>query len=443
MNSDVFEKLPPKNLFFRCAVPSMITMVFGALYQIADGLFVGRFIGEDALAAVNLVMPVIMTVFAFSNMIATGAAVRISVLLGGKDREEAAKVFSSAVKLILLISCIIGFLGLTFANPFVRLISPGASEQAITYGITYLRVYAVFAPLNLIYFATDNFLRICGKEKLSMWIGIGTQALNIVLDVILIVFLGWGVTAVALTSTVSMAIGAVITLLLFGKKRMDIYYTNKNISLSDFGRILANGSSEFFSNISMSVMSVVFNLFLLKYGGTTGVAAFSVVMYVDSIVGMLVFGMCDALQPAISYCYGAKLYEKVKAIFKCVITGATVLSVVAMLFMRFAGRYVAPLFIKPGDVDLFTVSVTAMKLFSLSYLTGWIDMCFSSFFTAVERPVRSLVTSFFGTLVFPVAFLFILTPLWKLNGVWLNPLVSCTVSGALTIVLAITMKIKK
>ncbi len=440
MESEIFEKLSPTKLFFRLSVPSMITMAFGALYQIADGLFVGRFIGEDALAAINLIMPIIMMVFAFSNMIATGASVRVSVLLGEKKRKEASMVFSFTIKAIFILSCIIGSVGFVFSEKFVRLLAPGATEQAIEYGITYIRMYAVFSPLTPLYYATDNFLRVVGKEKLSMWLGIATQILNIVLDVILIAFLGQGIWAAAFTSCVAMVLGSVISLCLFRKKKMDIYYTGKNIPARTFLLILANGFSEFFSNISMSVMSIVYNFFLLKYGGTTSVAAFSVIMYVDSIVGMLVFGMCDSMQPAISYCYGAGLIDKVKAIFKRVILGAISLSVLSMLFMMFAGRYVAPLFVKPEDTELLAVSIVGMELFSFSYLTGWVDMCFSSYFTALERPMRSLLTSFFGTLVFPIAFLFILTPLWNLNGVWLNAVISCTASAILTVILALTLK---
>ena len=442
MNSEVFEKLPPTKLFFRCAIPSMITMAFGALYQIADGLFVGRFIGEDALAAINLIMPIIMIIFGFSNLIATGATVRISVLLGEKKREEASQVFCFTLKLILIISCVIGISGYIFAAPFVRFLAPGATEDAIKYGITYIRVYAAFAPLMLIYHATDNYLRACGKEKLSMWIGIGTQAFNIILDIILIVFLGQGVWAAAFTSCLAMAIGSVITLMLFRKRRMDLYYTKGIVKRSVFIRIIANGSSEFFGSVSMSVMSIVFNFFLLKYGGTTAVAAFSVIMYVDSIIGMLVFGMTDALQPAISYCYGARLMHKVKAIFGRVIIGAVILSTASLLFMMFAGALVAPLFVKPEDTELLAVSIAGMKLFSLSYLTGWVDMCFSSYFTALERPKRSMLTSFFGTLVFPIAALFILTEFLNLNGVWLSALASCTVSAIFTMILYLSMKSK-
>ncbi len=440
MDCEIFEKLSPTRLFFRCAVPSMITMAFGALYQIADGLFVGRFIGEDALAAVNLIMPIIMMVFAFSNMLATGASVRISVLLGEKNRQDASRVFSFTLKFIFIMSCVIGVVGFAFAGVFVRLLAPGATQNAVEYGITYIRMYALFSPLMPLYFATDNFLRVCGKERLSMYLSIATQALNIILDVILIAFLGQGIWAAAFTSCVSMSLGSVVSLYVFRRKRLDLYYTRKNIPPGTFLKLLLNGSSEFFSNISMSVMSIVYNFFLLKYGGTTGVAAFSVIMYVDSIIGMLVFGMCDSLQPAISYCYGAGLIKKVKSIFKRIVAAAVALSLLSMLFMMFLGKYVAPLFVKPEDTELLAVSIVGMQLFSLSYLTGWVDMCFSSYFTALEHPVLSLLTSFFGTLVFPIGFLFILSPIWGLNGVWLTSIAACSASAVLTLIFALMMK---
>ena len=442
MDSAIFVNLPPTKLFFRCAVPSMVTMVFGALYQIADGLFVGRFVGQDALAAVNLVMPILMMVFAFSNMIAVGASVRISVLLGAGNREEASRVFSFTVKIILLLSTFIGILGLLLASPLVHLLAPGATEQAIAYGATYVRMYAFFSPLVPIFYATDNFLRACGKTKASMWLGVGSQVSNVALDMLLIAVLRQGIWAAAFTSCLSMALGSVISLCMFRKKRLDLYYTTGRIPATVFVRIFANGSSEFFSNIAMSVMSLAYNFFLLRYGGTTGVAAFSVIMYVDSIVGMLVFGMCDAMQPAISYCYGAGLTDKVKALFKRLLWGAAVLSVLALLFMRFAGRYVAPLFVKPEDHALLALSVSGMGIFAFSYLTGWVDMCFSSYFTALERPARSLLTSFFGTLVFPIGCLALLTPIWQLDGVWLTSIVSGIASAIFTVVVAATMKVQ-
>lgn len=135
--------------------------------------------------------------------------------------------------------------------------------------------------------------------------------------------------------------------------------------------------------------------------------------------------------------------NNVKAIFRRVIVGAIVLSAASLLFMFFAGQYVAPLFVKPEDSELLAVSIVGMKLFSLSYLTGWVDMCFSSYFTALERPVRSMLTSFFGTLIFPIVALFVLAPWLGLNGVWLSSLASTAISAVFTIILFITLQVEK
>lgn len=439
--SSIYATLPPTRLFFRCAVPAALTSVFGALYSVADGIFVGRFLGEDALAAVNLIMPIILIAEALSNMVATGASVNISMLLGKGDREGASRYFSFALKLIVAFSFAAGVIGLLFARQFVELIAPGANEKTVQLAVEYLLVYSVFAPLVPVYFATDNFLRDCGRQRFGMVVGIATQTANVAADFVLIVILHQGVMAAAASSCVAIAAGSVVTLLAFRKRRLDLYYTRGRLSARQLARIVANGSSEFFSSIAASVMSVVMNLYLLRYGGTPAVAAFSIVMYVDSIIGMLAFGVCDALQPAISYCHGAGMPGRMRAIFHRVLAATIAVAVASFLFMLLAGPYAATVFVKPGDEELLALSVVAVKLFSFSYLFGWIDLCFSSYFTALDRPVRSLVVSVFGTLVFPVAFLALLTSQLGLNGVWLSATAAAAASGLLTLILAKTMKL--
>lgn len=321
------------------------------------------------------------------------------------------------------------------------MISPNASSEAIDLSIKYLKVYSAFAPLIPIYFATDNYLRVCGKHRFSMAVNVGTQLLNVVLDFLFIVILRMGVTSVAVASCLSIALGSLLTLISFTNKRMDVYYVKERIAIRQFVGIIANGSSEFFSTIAASVMSIVMNLFLLKYGGTTAVAAFSILMYVDSIIGMMNFGICDSLQPAISYCYGAGNVHRMKEIFKRVLTSTIIVSIVSFLFMLLAGPFVAPLFIKESDTHLLDVSIVAIKIFSFSYLVGWVDMCFSSYFTALDKYGRSLIVSIMGTLVFPITFLTIMSGFFGLDGVWLTASASGAASGILTIILYKTLKL--
>lgn len=442
MDSEIFINEKPITIFMKCAVPAMLSSVFGALYSVIDGVFVGKYLGEDALAAINLVTPVMFIVSAFSSMIATGASVNISILLGEKNREDASRIFSFSLKFIGIFSVVIGVLGWLFADRFVAVIAPGATEDALIASAQYLKVFSLFAPLLTVYFAIDNYLRVCGKQNLSMIICVVSQLLNVILDFLFIAVLKLGIVSAAVASCVSIAVCSVYALLCFRSRRLDIYYTLKGIPIHRFLRILANGSSEFFSSISMSIMSIVMNLFLLKYGGTTAIAAFSIVMYVDSIVGMLNFGICDSLQPAISYCYGAGVIDRMKSIFRLVLLSSVIISLISFLFMFFAGPKIAFLFTSPDDIELLEMSKTAIKIFAFSYLFGWIDMCYSSYFTSLDCPFRSFSVSFLGTLVFPIAFLFILTDLYGLNGVWMMSAVASVASGIFTLILAKTLKLK-
>lgn len=439
MKSEMYITLPMRKLFIKCVAPAVVTSVFSVLYSVVDGIFVGRYLGEDALAAVNIIMPVIMIVESLSNMIATGASVNVSILLGKGEREEASRVFSFSVKFIIAISCVISAAGFLFARQFITLIAPGATEEAVRSSVEYLQVYALFGPLIPVYFATDNFMRVCGKQRLSMLINIVTQVINVVLDYVLIVLLDQGVRAAAAASCISIVLGSVLTLVLFMNKRMDVYYVRGCISIKRFLRIAFNGASEFFGGIAESIMSIILNLFLLKYGGTTAVAAFSIVMYVDQVIGMTTFAISDSMQPAISYCYGAGALDRLKSIFRTVLTLTIALSVSAFLLMYLAGPLLAEIFVKPGETDLMDMSVTAVKIFAFSYLTGWIDTCFSSLFTALDRPGMSLISAVCGTLIFPVVFLFILTAVWGLNGVWLMASVSGIASGVLTLIMIKTI----
>lgn len=314
--------------------------------------------------------------------------------------------------------------------------------SAIRLGTEYLQVFSLFGPLIPVYFATDNFLRVCGKQRLSMIINVSTQVVNVGLTFVLIVLLHQGVKAAAAASSISIVLGSVVTLALFTGRRLDVYYTKGGIPGAQFFRIAANGSSDFFDSTATSIMSVVMNLFLLRFGGTTAVAAFSIVMYVDEIIGMISFEISDAMQPAISYCYGAQASGRVREIFRIILLVTIILSAAAFLLMFLAGPSLAKIFIRQGDTALLAMSVTAVQIFAFSYLVGWVDTCFSSLFTTMDMPGRSLAVSVFGTLVFPIAFLFILTAVWDLNGVWLMAPASAFASGILTLILARPLKSK-
>ncbi|MDO4438938.1 MAG: MATE family efflux transporter [Eubacteriales bacterium] len=437
-NSIAFEKLNTTRLFFRCALPAMLSMVFSALYVIADGIFVGRFVGENALAAVNLAMPLVNISFAVSDMIAIGSAVHIAMLLGEKKNENANRVFSFSVKIIFAFSVLIGIFFLFFTKPVFVLM--GTSGQALNYAFEYMCIYALFSPLTMIYFAADNYLRICNRQTYSMVLNISTALLNILLDYLLIVVFDGGVRGAALASCISMAIGSFLSLLPFFRKKLELRFVSGKIPAKQFFSLLANGSSEFFSNISSSIMAFILNIVLMQIGGTTAVAAMSIVLYVDSLMIMMILGMCDSMQPPISYCHAAGLKKRVASFEKNVLFSAALLSVMAFIFLHYGGGIIAPLFIKEGDTALLELSVHAMKLYAFSYLVNWIARCLSSYLTALGKAVQSFITSICATLVFPLMALSVLTPMYGFDGVCLMPLFAGIMSSILAIILAVNTK---
>lgn len=434
----MFEKLPPAKLLLKCAVPAAMSMIFSGLYSVVDGIFVGLCIGSDALAAVNLVMPLITIAFSLAELIATGSSVQLATLLGQKEQDQANRTFSVCIKVIVGMSFLIGLVFFFLCKPLLTLM--GANGIALQYSIEYIRVYAVFAPLIIVFFAIDNYLRICGKQNYSMMLNIVTAVLNIALDFLLIVVLRQGIRAAALTSCISISVGTVMAFYPFFRNKLELKFVAGNIPFKQFAQLAANGSSEFFSSIAGSIFSFILNIVLLSIGGATAVAAMSVVMYVESLVASMLFGMVDSMQPAISYCKGAGLHKRVWTLERYVLTAAAVLSVVVCLVLRYCGTFVVPFFVKPGETELLTLSIHAMRLYALSYLVNWIDGCLSGFLTALGQAGRSFVVSIMGTLVLPLAGLAVLVPSMGLDGVCLTPLLSGAVSAVLAIVLVMTMR---
>lgn len=437
MNNDslIFETLHPTKLFFRCAIPAMLSMVFSALYVIIDGIFVGRFIGENALAAINLAMPLVNISFAISDMIAVGSSVKIAILLGEKNKDMASRVFSFSVKIILIISIVTGIIFLTFIKPVFLLM--GARGEALEYAFQYLSIYALFAPLTMIFFAVDNYLRICNRQKYSMALNIFTALLNILLDYLLIIVFDYRVLGAALASCISIGIGSILAIMPFLMKKLELCLVKGAIPVKQFVHMLANGASEFFSNISGSVMAFILNIVLMDLGGTTAVAAMSIIMYVGSIMDMVLFGMADSMQSSISYCYGAGLKKRLVDLEKRVLFFGALLSMVAFLFLRYSGNIIVPFFVTPGDVDLLDLSVHAMKLYAFSYLVSWVYLCLSGYLTAMGKAAMSFVTSICGTLVFPLVCLALLVPFKGIDGVCLMPFFAGILSSLLAIGLVV------
>lgn len=433
MNQEYFGTMEPKKLFVKLAIPSLISMLFSSLYMMADGIFVGKIIGSKALAAINLVFPIIMILFAVGDMIASGASVKIGIKLGEKNEKEASEIFSVALLFIFILNIIFAIIGLIFTKDIIFILIKDKELANLAYKFAY--VFILFLPIIAPFFAIDNYLRICGKANMSMWINIGVSVLNIILDAIFIGYLKLGIEYAALASSLSMSIGTLILIYPFITKKVVLRFTKPKIKIKEMLGIIYNGSSQFFSNISGSIMAIIMNSFLLYYGGAVGVVAYSIVMYIESLIVPMLFGMIDAVQPVFSYNYGAKNNKRIMTFFKITCTVALSISIVTMIIIFVFPDFLVRMFSSESDIAVIDMAKKALLLYAPSYLFTWFIMTVSGVLTGLEKATESIVLMSAESIILPLFSTLVLTQLIGVYGIFITP----TISGAVSIVVSIIL----
>lgn len=426
-----FVTLPVKKVFFKLTIPSVMSMFFSSIYMMADGIFVGHFVGSDALAAVNMVMPVIMILFAVSNMIAVGSSVKVSTALGEKNPGKARSMFSFSTALVMGVGVFFAVAGLLFSKPLIHQVI--REDQLAEMAIQYSRVLMLGLPFIMPLFAMDNFLRVCGKARYSMWINIIVSVLNIFLDWLMVAKWEWGISASALATVISMMIGSAFSFFPFFSKKIALYFTKPKIKKAELIGMLYNGSSEFLSSIASSVIATLINAVLLYLGGSVAVASYGIVMYIDTLLVGVLYGVVDSIQPAVSYNLGAGKVKRTFSFFKisCVVTAA--ISVLCMAVILIFPDKLAAVFSEKGNVQVMQMTVAALLLFAPSYLFTWFNMVTSAFLTAMDKPKESMIIMLFRTVLLPVSCLVILTSVMGVYGVFstitLSSLLTCILAG--------------
>ncbi len=431
-SNQFFATAKPIKLFFMVALPGLISMVAASLYSIFEGAFVGQLIGEAAFAAVNIAFPVVMINFALADLVGVGSSVHISVALGRKDQERANNIFTCAIILIFSAGLAMGTL-LFFTAPFFTSLM-GAEGELAELAVKYVRVYAIFSPVTTVVFATDNYLRISGFVKGSMFLNIFMTVLTVSFLTLFLGIMKMDVSGSALSSCLSMFICAIKALIPFVVGKAVLRFVRPKFSQKMIKDIVTSGLPIFLNNIAGRVAAILMNSALIRQGGQTAVAAYSVLMYCAGVVEPMLYGLSDSVQPAIGFNWGAKSLDRVKAITKVMLLACGVLSVLCTGVMYFFPELPASIFIDAEDTALMELSVDALKIFSFSFLIGWFGFAIQGFFGAIEKPLPATVISICRAMVFPVILIFALEG-FGLNGLWFN-YVGTSILGA---VLATTL----
>ena len=437
MSSSIFETMSVPKLFWHCVLPGSVSMLFASLYIVIDGMFVGYCMGPESLAAISLMWPLLAACFSVGDLITSGSCVQIGIYLGRHDIIKAGRIFTLCLTLILIFGVMAGSACYLFTDDFLILL--GADAKTTALGISYTKSYCLFMPFVTVFYTLNGYLRLCGMQKYSMYLNIGVSILNLILDYVFIVYLRQGVWSASFTTCVAVTCGTVAGFIPFILKKTDLRFVLGTFSRRIFFRMLFNGSSTFLTTNSWSVLQLCFNTMLLQLGGALAVGATAAVMYLNSVISMLLFGMAQALQPALSYCFGAKLLDRVSAINKKILWTSGLFSAFSFTLLELFGDYVVPFYAQDGDEAFAHMMSNALAVIAISFLVNWVEICLDVFLTSLDSPLRSFIVSSCRTLIFPIAFLYILAPVWGLNGVWLSPTVAGIASAFVSIYAAISL----
>ena len=422
---EMYAQMKPWRLFFVVAAPGMISMFAMSIYSIIEGVFIGQILGESAFAAVNIAMPLVMINFSLADLIGVGASAPISIALGRDDHQTANNFFSCAVILNFLASTLMGAIMFFAAAPLSRMM--GADDVLLDTAVRYLRTYALCGPITTIFFAMDNYLRICGYVKTSMFINIGCNVGTLGFLTLFLLVLDMDVVGSALATCIAMCACAAIALIPFLRKKTLLRFVRPHFHWGMIREIAACGSPVFLNNISGRVTSILMNISLMTLGvrllgeggGQTAVAVYAVLMYASDLCWPLLYGIADSLAPALGYNWGAKNYDRVKRIVKCAYIGTAIIGLVSTSVLFFFPGTIASWFVNAEEVRLLQISTHAIRLFCFAYLFRWIGVTTQSYFSAIGKPMQATAISVGTAFVFPV---FLLGALWSfgLDGIWFN-----------------------
>lgn len=422
------------------ALPSIIMMVFTSIYSVVDGFFVSNFVGKTPFAAVNLIMPYLMILGCVGFMFGTGGSALIAKTLGQGDHKKANDIFSFVVVACFITGVILAVVGIIALPAVAKLLK--AEGSLYDDALLYARIILAALPFYVLQYEFQCLFACAGKPKLGLYVTVAAGVTNMVLDALFVAVFPWGIAGAAAATAVSQIIGGVVPL---------IYFMRKNTSLLRLGRFkfdgkvllktCTNGSSELMSNISMSIVSMLYNLQLMKYLGENGIAAYGVLMYVSMIFQAVFLGYAVGTSPVVAYKFGEDDTAELSALLRRSVKVIGVFAVAMFAVGELLSTPLAKIFVS-YDKELMDLTVHAFRIFSFSFLFSGFAIYGSAFFTALNDGLTSALISFLRTLVFQIAAVLLFPLILDVDGIWLS-IVAAEIMAVIVTVLFLAGKRKK
>lgn len=424
----------------RFTLPSIVMMIFTSVYGVVDGFFVSNFVGKTSFAAVNFIMPFLMILGAVGFMFGTGGSALIAKTMGEGKEDEAKKLFSLFVYVSAACGIVIALLGNLFIRQIAALL--GAEGVMLENSVIYGRIILLALPAYMLQYEFQSFFVTAEKPQLGLGVTIASGVTNMVLDALFVAVFKWGLVGAAAATAISQVVGGIVPLIYFlcpNSSRLRLTRTKFNGSA--LLKACLNGSSELMSNISMSIVSMLYNVQLMKYVGEDGVAAYGVLMYVNMIFLAAFIGYSVGTAPVISYHYGSGNYAEMKGLLKKSLVIIGIFSVSMLGLAEGLARPLAGIFVG-YDKALMDLTLRAFSIYSFSFLFAGIAIFGSSFFTALNDGLISALISFLRTLVFQMIAVLVLPILLGVDGIWISIVTAELIAAVVTVVFLLVKRKK-
>ncbi len=423
----------------RFTLPSIGMMVFTSIYGIVDGFFVSNFAGKTPFAALNLIWPFLMILATVGLMFGTGGSAIVAKTLGQGKREKANRYFSLFVYVAAALGVIFSLLGFLFIRPIASLL--GAEGAMLENAVVYGRIIIVAMPFYVLQLLFQAFCVTAEKPRLGLTVTILAGLTNMVLDAILVMALPQDLklAGAAIATSMSQVVGGLVPLIYFGRRNTSILRLGRtSFDARAVGKACTNGSSEFMSNISMSLVGMLYNLQLLKYAGEDGIAAYGVMMYASMVFAAAFLGYAIGSAPIVGYHDGAGNYRELKGLLRKGLRIIGTFGTAMLVFAELLARPLSRVFVS-YDAQLLEMTVSGFRIFAVSFLFMGFSIYSSGFFTALNDGLTSALISFLRTLVFQIIAVLLLPALLGLTGIW----VSIVVAEALSLILSVLFLLGK
>ena len=392
-------------------------MICTSVYSIIDGLFVSNFVGKMPFAALNLMYPMLMALSTIGFMLGTGGSAIVAITLGEGKKKEANQYFSMLIYIAIGVGIVISVAALIFMEPIAKVL--GATSELMDDCVTYGRILGMALPAFMLQIIFQSFFVTAEKPELSLKISVTAGLTNVILDFLFIVVFHWGLAGAALATAIGQIIGGFSPVVYFARENDSLLRLTKT---RFYGKVLlkafTNGSSELLTNISASLVNILYNFQLMKLAGENGVAAYGVIMYANFVFAAVFIGYSLGSAPVVSYHYGAGNQKELKNLFKksLIVIGITGIT---MTFLSELLAYPLTKVFVGYDRELFAMTCRGFRLYALSFLISGFNAWGSGFFTALGDGVVSAAISFIRTLIFQSSVVLVLPILLGLDGIWL------------------------